>query len=294
MESILGPAAALAAAITWTFSVLLGTAASRRIGAMSLNLPRLAIAFALFCAYGWAVRGNPLPAGASASNWLWLMLSGVVGLGLADLCLYRAFVLIGPRLAMLVNSFYPVAAALLAWAVLGERLGWLSWLGVVVTIAGITTVLLSKGNGERHSHWGRGVALAGLSALGMAVGMVLSKLGLQGLDAMSATQIRVLGGMAGFVVVLAAAGWIGRTVTAMGDLRAVGLLAANSFLGTFVGVSLMIYSLQHTATGVTSTLTSIVPVTIIPFSILVYRERVSPAAIIGAIVTVAGVAMLFI
>ena len=107
METYLGGAAALGAALVWTFSVLIGTAVARRIGAMSLNLPRLAMAWAFFSAYELIAHGRVLPDGATGTSWLLLMLSGVVGLGVADLCLFRALATIGPRLAMLVNSLYP-------------------------------------------------------------------------------------------------------------------------------------------------------------------------------------------
>jgi drug/metabolite transporter (DMT)-like permease len=39
---------------------------------------------------------------------------------------------------------------------------------------------------------------------------------------------------------------------------------------------------------------AIMPVLIIPFAILIYRERVSLRAVFGAVLAVAGVAMLFL
>jgi drug/metabolite transporter (DMT)-like permease len=48
------------------------------------------------------------------------------------------------------------------------------------------------------------------------------------------------------------------------------------------------------ATGIAQTLTSLVPVLIIPFVIFVKRERVTWRAAVGATVAVAGVAMLLL
>jgi drug/metabolite transporter (DMT)-like permease len=46
--------------------------------------------------------------------------------------------------------------------------------------------------------------------------------------------------------------------------------------------------------GVAATIMAIVPVLILPLVVLVYRERVTSRAVLGAIVAVGGVAMLFL
>jgi drug/metabolite transporter (DMT)-like permease len=51
---------------------------------------------------------------------------------------------------------------------------------------------------------------------------------------------------------------------------------------------------QHTATGVAATIMAILPVLILPPAILLNRERVSPRAVAGAVLAVAGVAVLFL
>jgi drug/metabolite transporter (DMT)-like permease len=45
---------------------------------------------------------------------------------------------------------------------------------------------------------------------------------------------------------------------------------------------------------VAATIMSIVPVLIIPFMMVIYRERVSTRAVLGALAAVAGVAVLFL
>ena len=53
-------------------------------------------------------------------------------------------------------------------------------------------------------------------------------------------------------------------------------------------------ALQHSPAGVATTITASMPVLIVPFSILLYHEKVSLRAVGGAIVAVAGVAMLML
>jgi drug/metabolite transporter (DMT)-like permease len=82
--------------------------------------------------------------------------------------------------------------------------------------------------------------------------------------------------------------------SAFRDRRALGTTAFGSFFGPFLGVSLSLTAVQFIPAGVAQTIMGIVPVLIIPFAILVRKERVSPRAIAGAVLAVAGVAILFL
>lgn len=72
------------------------------------------------------------------------------------------------------------------------------------------------------------------------------------------------------------------------------LLSLSGLIGFFIGVSLSLLSLQYTSAGISSTITSIVPVTIIPLSVLIFKEKIKLKEILGAIVTVAGVIILIL
>lgn len=78
------------------------------------------------------------------------------------------------------------------------------------------------------------------------------------------------------------------------DKKALVGITLGSIFGPFVGVSLSLLSLQYTSVGITSAITSIVPVTIIPLSIIVFKEKAKPKEILGAVVTVIGVRVLFL
>ena len=68
----------------------------------------------------------------------------------------------------------------------------------------------------------------------------------------------------------------------------------GAFFGPFLGVSLSLVAVQYTEAGVAATLMALVPVMIIPLTILVRRERVTPRSVIGAVVAVGGAALLFL
>ncbi|HJL49113.1 MAG TPA: EamA family transporter, partial [Polyangiaceae bacterium LLY-WYZ-15_(1-7)] len=95
MERI-GELAALATAFCWVGSALFFAAAGERVGSLVVNLVRLVFAIVFLAALTTLTRGQPLPLDASAHAWAWLALSGLVGFAFGDLCLFRAFIDLGP------------------------------------------------------------------------------------------------------------------------------------------------------------------------------------------------------
>ena len=71
-------------------------------------------------------------------------------------------------------------------------------------------------------------------------------------------------------------------------------ITVGSFFGPFLGVSFSLIAIQHTSTGIAATLMSVVPVLIILPAIFIYKQKVSIKEIIGAVLSVCGVALFFI
>jgi drug/metabolite transporter (DMT)-like permease len=295
-----GQLAALGAATCWSFSALAFDVAARRLGPLVLNLIRLVLAFGFLSLLAWALRGLPLPLDAPPRAWAWLAVSGLVGFVFGDFCLFRAFVAIGPRLSMLMMSLAPPLTAIIGWLLLGETLTGRDLLGMVLTVTGIGWAVLDKKD-QKDSKDGRDrrVTLAGLlfgfgGALGQAGGLVLSKRGMGSYDAVAATQVRVLAGIAGYVLLFLAFHWWPRIRPALRDRRALGFAAVGAFFGPCLGVSLSLYAVHRTVAGVAASLMALTPVLLIPLVVLLRRERVGLGGVAGALVAVAGVALLFL
>jgi drug/metabolite transporter (DMT)-like permease len=296
----LGELAALGTASCWVFSSLAFEAAGRRIGALTLNLIRLVIAFAFLCLAAWAARGIPLPVDASAGAWFWLAISGLVGFVFGDLCLFRAFLIIGPRLSMLMMALAPPLTAIIGWLLLGETLTGRDLLGMILTVTGIAWAIQERGRtgrpGEPLPSRPRlsGVALGFGGALGQAGGLVLSKLGMGTYSAVAANQVRVLAGITGCALLFFVLRWWPRVWPAMRDGKALGFASLGAFFGPFLGVILSLIAIQHTVAGVAASIMALTPVLIIPLVVFLRRERVGLGGVAGAAVAVSGVALLFL
>jgi len=291
-----GELAAMGTAVLWTLSTLAWTSAGKHLGATAVCFVRLLLACALMAGYGGLVRGSWWPSHASAERWLVLGASGVAGFFLADLLVFKAFLLIGPRLTLLLQSLTPPLAAQFSWLVLGERLSAWQWLAMGVTLAGVVWVVLERPDGSADEHdvrrMARGIALAVLGAAVAAVALVLAKQGLGDYDVADATFIRLLGGVAGFVILITADRRWPSVAAVRSHPRAVAIVLFGTLVGPCLGVILYMISLRQCKAGVVATIIATMPVLILPCVIVLYREHVSRRAIGGAILSVVGVALL--
>ena len=301
MQQYLGEIAALLTAACWTVTAMAFESAGKRVGALSLNLIRLVIGLIFLAIYNAIFNDGFLPS-ASEYQWFWLALSGVVGFVLGDLFLFRAFILIGARISMLIMALVPPLTALIGWITLGEVLSGMEFLGMGLTLLGIVLVISTKldfkkgglGKTLKAGPLVLGSLLALGGAVGQAAGLVLSKKGMQDMNAFEATQIRIMAGVVGFTLVITLFKRWGHLLGALKDLRAMKFMTLGSFTGPFLGVSFSLLAVQHTDTGVAATLMALTPVMIIPPAILLNKERIKIIEIIGAIVSIGGVALFFL
>lgn len=292
-----GEFAALAVAIFWTITALAFESASRKVGSLTVNIIRLSLAFFFIGFFTLISRGRFLPMDASMHNWLWLALSGVVGLVLGDYYLFRSYPLIGSRFSMLIMTLAPPLAAIFGYFILGESLNIMQMAGMVIVIFGISLAIFNKPvKGERLSFKiaPAGLLFAFIGALGQGLGIVLSKYGMEGYDPFASTQIRIIAGVIGFSIVITALRRWGNVAAAIKNPPAMKALMLGAFFGPFLGISFSLLSVKHTQTGIASTIMAIVPVLILAPAAWIYKEKITTVEIAGAIISVAGVAFFFI
>jgi drug/metabolite transporter (DMT)-like permease len=294
-DSVLGQLAALGTASCWALTALAFESAGRRVGSLPVNLIRLLFGFAFLVPAAWIRRGLPLPSDASGDAWLWLGLSGFVGFALGDLCLFRAFVLIGSRISVLIMSLVPPMTALLGRIALGETLRGREWMGMAMTVGGVMWVVRERAPATaagRRPPSTVGILLALGGAAGQAGGLVLSKRGMGTYDAFAANQIRILAGIATFALIFTFSRRWRPFVQALRHPPAMSRTALGAFFGPFLGVSLSLVAVQRTAAGVAATIMALTPVIILP-ALWWRKEPVTARAALGAVLAVAGTAVLF-
>lgn len=300
---MVGESAAVATSFCWTLSSLYFTAAGKRIGWLGVNAYRTIMAIGLLAATHLILLGTLIPA-ANESQWFWMGLSGVVGLGIGDSGLFAAYVIIGPRRSLLLMALAPAFAAAAAYVLLGETIDELAIVGIVITLIGVVTVILEgeERSGETRISGGQrvaGVALGLVGAMGQGVGLALSKQGIElnpaaVLNPLSATLMRLLLGALFIWVLALLSGRLPRVFAASSDIGAMRDTVFASFLGPYLGITLSMVAVTFTQTGVAQTLLSLMPVMIIPVVWISHHQKTSRRGILGAIVAIVGVAIIFL
>lgn len=292
-----GEIAGLATALCWTVTAMSFQYASRRIGSVTVNLIRLLLALLFYMVYSRIFLGSWFPAGASARTWIYLSISGLIGFVIGDYFLFKSYEYVSSKISMLMMTLAPSIAALLGWIMMGERFTWLNTLGMLLVMSGVGVVVMKKEteNGEKKRRYPlKGILFAFGGAVGQGVGAVFSKIGMGDYHPFAASQIRVITGLTGFILLTGFTGGWKKLTEGVKDRRSMQALTLGSFFGPFLGVSLGMIAFQKTSVGIASTLMATVPVFILLPSHLVLKEKLTLNEVLGAVISVIGITVFFI
>ena len=306
----LGELISIGVAFSWTATALLSEFGSKRLGNLTLNVLRMALALVFSLVLFGVATGNPLPVGVPGDACGWMLLSGLVGYVIGDFCLFQCYILIGSRYGQLFMTLAPLSAALMAWVTLGQQMRAMSIVAMLVTLFGISISVL--GRGEHHKVSLKlplnGVLYAIGAAVCQGVGLVLSKIGMDHYDMaaladmgvpewlvpFSANFYRCIAGIVGFLLLLHYHDEMGHLREAMHDKKGLSVATATTIFGPFVGVGFSLMAVQYTAAGIASTLMAMTPIIILLPSYWLFHEKFTWKAVVGAFISVIGVSLFFL
>lgn len=302
LETHQGEIAALLTAVFWTVTALAFERASKLIGSLSLNLLRLLVAFVFYCILNYISAGTLIPMYIDKNSWMLLLLSGFIGFVLGDYFLFKSYEIVSARISMLIMALVPPISAILGIIFLNDSMTLQQIIAMLITLLGIAMTILERGERDintkkrnlKFKYSIAGILFAFGGTVGQAGGLVLSKAGMADYNAFAASQIRMISGIAGFVVWITIARRWKHLLKATKNNAAMKSLTIGAIFGPFIGVSLSLLAVQKTNIGVAATLMSIVPVLIIVPAIFIYKEKVHFKEMIGALIAVAGAALFFI
>lgn len=252
-----------------------------------------------------------------------------MGYVIGDYCLMQGYIHIGSRFGQLFMTLSAPTAAITARLFLGEQMRPIAILGMIITLSGIAMSILAKDDATASSHKVKlklpvkGIFYASMAGIGQGVGLVLSKVGLlhyeqsvlaAGLSLsevpseailhlslnismpFAATMIRAYIGLAGFflALVLFNKDGLAQLNRAVHDRKAMGCVLGSTIFGPFIGVSASLLTTLYTSAGIAQTIFALTPILIIAPSALLFHQKVTVREVIGAVISVVGVAMFFI
>jgi len=291
-----GEISALATACCWTASSIVFAAATMRVGSVYVNVTRLTAAALILLLVVAAVR---IPVDVSFSQAGHLFVSGLVGLVFGDTFLFKSYEYNSARISSLIMSTAPALTAILGYLFLGETLSLPGITGMVITLAGISLVVLER---REHSSTAMHTSLIGifyafLGSIGQAGGLILAKGAfVEGpINGFVATLIRMLAAVIVILPLAIAAKRYTRPVSVFShDRRALIHTMLGTIFGPVLGVTASLIAVAHTKTAIAATLMATVPIIMLPTVRFVEKERLTWRAIAGAWIAVGGVIILFL
>lgn len=296
-ELIWGQAAALTAAFLWAAVAVLFEKIGRSVRPLEMNLLKGSLAILLLNVTLLLTEGLNFQIPFWAL--LVLLLSGAVGIGLGDSAYFAALQSIGIRRSLLLGVLAPPLTAILGLVFLGEKLSLAGWAGVALTSAGVAWVITEQSGQQREearpAHITRGIIFGILSAACQAGGAVLSRLVFMRTEVspLQSAILRLVAGVAIVIVFLFAQRQ--RILTwskGPGAGRLWALIITSVVFGTYLAIWLQQISFKLAPTAVAQTLIATSPIFSLPIARLM-GEKLSPRAVLGVFLAVAGVALLF-
>ncbi len=238
------------------------------------------------------------PGDAEPFRWFWFAISAILGLVLGDTFLFKAYVLIGPRLSMLMMSTVPIYSTLFGLLLFGEAVTAVEFGGILLAVAGVAWVVTEKQSSQAAGEkrlYKMGILFGLLGALGQVANLVTAKYGLVGgYSSTSATMIRIFVALIILWSLAAVRRQVRYTFGQWQNRQAFPAMVAGSFVGPFLGIWFSLIAIQYARLGIAATLMALPPILLIPIEFLIYKRRVTLRSVVGTLIAFIGVMLLFL
>jgi len=290
-----GEFAALLAAFLWASASVVYSRLGQQISPLLLNFLKGAIALLLLALTAIATQ-NIFPT-LPLTPVLFLITSGIIGIGFGDTVFFSSLKYLGARRALLFETLAPPLAAIIALIFLQETLSLYAWFGIILTLLGVATVISERTSNQDLSvaNFKIGIAFGLGGAIAQAVGAVLSRAALTDFDLnpLWSTLIRLSAGTLALIPLLLSRRQHLKLPSLQWSWRLVGIIFITAFASTYLGIWLQQISLKFAATGIAQTLSSTSPLFILPIAAFL-KETITIRAILGVLIALSGIGLLFL
>ena len=293
---MIGYVLAISAAAIWSGVALSATRMVRYFGSYNYNLLRLLGIIVIFSPYVF-LRWEPLY--FENSIFLAIFLSSVIGIIIGDTFLFICLKRLGPRRQALLFSMQIPFTIVLAEIFLQSLPSITELVGCALIFSGILIAIqfnrsipnddLENIQGNKYTGLLAGIGLA----LCQSIGIILMKPALGSTDPIIVSYLRII---------IAAVTMFGslffiknnRLWEKMKDYKKTIFSIFLGFMGMGVGMTMLIYALKFGNPGVISTLSSTMPIMIIPILWIITKNYAGHLAVIGAALTCLGAGIIFL
>ena len=293
---MIGYLLAICAAAIWSTVALSATRIVRYFGSYNYNLLRLLGIIVIFFPY---VYINWESLYFNQSIFSAIVLSSIIGIIIGDTFLFVCLKRLGPRRQALLFSMQIPFTIILAEVFLQTLPSLTELIGCALIFSGILIAIqfnrtipdddLENIQGNKYTGLFAGIGLA----LCQSIGIILMKPALQTTDPIIVSYLRVI---VAAVIMFGSLFFI-KNIQLWDKMKNVKITLFSIFLGFMgmgVGMTMLIYALKYGNPGVISTLSSTMPIMIIPILWIVTKNYAGHLAVVGATLTCIGASIIFL
>lgn len=293
---MIGYLLAIGAAAIWSAVALSATRVVRYFGSYNYNLLRLLGIIVFFFPY---VYINWESLYFKQSIFSAIVLSSIIGIIIGDTFLFVCLKRLGPRRQALLFSMQIPFTIILAEVFLQTLPSVTELIGCALIFSGILIAIqfnrtipnddLENIQGNKYTGLFAGIGLA----LCQSIGIILMKPALQTTDPIIVSYLRVI---VAAVIMFGSLFFIknNQLWEKMKDIKVTLFSIFLGFMGMGVGMTMLIYALKYGNPGVISTLSSTMPIMIIPILWIVTKNYAGHLAVVGATLTCVGAGIIFL
>ena len=285
---------ALSCAVIWAVAVILFRKSGASIAPVALNFFKNVIGLALFVVT-LPLLGVPFfPPSASLSDWISLIVSGVLGIALADSLFFASLNRLGAGNAAIVDCLYSPFVVLCAFLYLREPISSVVLLAMLLMTAAIlvgTWQPRSPRSPAERKRLVEGIALGAVGILLMAVGVVLAKPVLEHADGWWVTTMRLAAGVAFLAVQAATPRHRASVIDAFRPNRMWWISVPGGVIGCYFAMITWILGMKYTLASTASVLNQSSTLFVVLLAAVFLGERLTfrkgaavGLAVVGAVI----------
>lgn len=278
----------LGSALGWAVGAILFKRIAERMSPLLMAFGKSGLS-AVLLAVGLACWGGRIPQGEDA---LLLVLSGLVGIALADVLFFAALRELSPQVLIIFLTVGQVITAVLAILFLGEVPHVGTWVGMALILAGVSAVLWPKESGLSWMATRKGILYGLLSSLCMSGSMIMAKGALDETSALEATFLRMAAAFFGLLLWLVVRRQLTGAFQIFGEKGLARQFTAAVCVITFGGFWLSLVAVKNLPVAPATSLISLEPVFILPLAAIFLREKIYLRDVAGACLACIGAAVL--
>lgn len=276
-----GETLALVTAVVWALAVILFKKSGETVHPVALNLFKNTLAVLLFLPTIY-IFGGSLIRDVPNGEYLVLLASGALGIGIADTLFFKSLNTLGAGLTAIVDCLYSPFIIILSFLWLGESMSFWEIVGVFLILSAVLTAISKKGRGHlTRSQLMWGLFYGVMSMAVTAIGIVMVKPLLDRSPLLWVIEIRLIGGM---LILLAGLLFHPRRANIIKSLHLGGgwkYTLLGSFLGAYLSMIIWLGGMKFTDASIAASLNQTNTIFIFIFAAWLLKEPINRQRSLG-------------